>query len=481
MASTMPTKPYGILAPTPIPSTEYNNEEDCANVTDPSDSDGDTLPDYAEIYELGTLPDEVDSDGDTITDDLEVQGFSYNGTQWYLNPLESDTNNDGNNDALECPLWSSENDDFDASAVCPDTDNDGNPDLFDVDDDGDGVWDIDDDAPTIAGDIYDDANPLELSIDGLETNKPVLVDLQFRPTDPDQLTYAGLVLDWPTGDYEGQITRGLDTTFATTSNTDAQSDDDTAVYGDLKITPVLEVTIPYSEGHYGNLPVNDTYFGIDRTIGITVEQWIDETELDTYAISVTDVDETSGDLTAYVPLSTVYSESGDSPVAFSATMFYSPTQGTGNIAEWGEAHQYRLAWMVQMITDDCVADLDEDGDGDPDNEEYGDCTREDEFSVIHIYQDEPWQLTSLTISEEHGLDVAQLYENPAPGADPDLNVEDQLWLYAWNMANTFIDGVDCDSTTTNADGTVDCVGDGNRDVTLADIPSKLDEWGTDED
>ncbi|NJN54774.1 MAG: hypothetical protein HC804_08495 [Anaerolineae bacterium] len=59
------------------------------------------------------------------------------------------------------------------------------------------------------------------------------------------------------------------------------------------------------------------------------------------------MDETSGDLTAYVPLSTVYSEAGDSPVAFSATMFYSPTQGTANIAEWGEAHQYRLAWMVQ--------------------------------------------------------------------------------------------------------------------------------------
>ncbi|NJN54773.1 MAG: hypothetical protein HC804_08490 [Anaerolineae bacterium] len=132
-----------------------------------------------------------------------------------------------------------------------------------------------------------------------------------------------------------------------------------------------------------------------------------------------------------------------------------------------------------MITDDCVADVDEDGDGDPDNEEYGDCTREDEFSVIHIYQDEPWQLTGLTISEEHGLDVAQLYEDPA--ADPNLNVEDQLWLYAWNMANTLIDGVDCDSTTTNADGSVDCVGDGTRDVTLADLPTKLDEWGTDED
>lgn len=129
----------------------------------------------------------------------------------------------------------------------------------------------------------------------------MLVELQFRPTDPELLTYSGLVLDWPTGDYEGQITRGLDTTFATTSNADAQSDDDTAVYGDIKITPVVEVTIPYSEGHYGNLPVNDTYFGIDRTIGITVGQWLDDTELDTYAISVTDVDETSGDLTAYVP------------------------------------------------------------------------------------------------------------------------------------------------------------------------------------
>ncbi|MEM7800568.1 MAG: hypothetical protein AAF633_15335, partial [Chloroflexota bacterium] len=70
------------------PSTAYDNEEDCNNVSDPADSDGDTLSDYAEIYELGTLPDAADSDGDSIDDQLEVQGFSYNGTQWYLDPLE---------------------------------------------------------------------------------------------------------------------------------------------------------------------------------------------------------------------------------------------------------------------------------------------------------------------------------------------------------------------------------------------------------
>ena len=72
----------------------------------------------------------------------------------------------------------------------------------------------------------------------------------------------------------------------------------------------------------------------------------------------TDVDETSGDLIAYVPLSTVYSQAGDSPVAFEchhvSTQPYPRHRRTSPTG--ANAHQYRLAWMVQMITDDCVAD-----------------------------------------------------------------------------------------------------------------------------
>ena len=460
-------------------SSEYSAEEDCEGVIDATDSDGDGLTDYTEILELGTLPDEVDSDGDTITDTLEVTGFFYNGQQWYLNPLENDSNNDGLHDGLECVEWSADNPDASATAVCPDSDGDGLPDLFDNDDDNDGLWDIDDISPTTAGETYDYDSPMNLTIDGLEVDKPVLVELSFRPEDANLLTYNGHVLDWPGNDLEGQITRAFTTTFATTTNSDAQSSETTAAYGDLRITPMLQISIPYTDGHYANLPVNDTYYGIDRTIGITSAQWLDQTELDVYAVNVIDEDDTSGDLIAYVPLSTVHSEAGDHPVAFNATMFYSPTQGTGGIADWGEAHEYRVVWLVQMLTDSCVADLDEDNDGDPDNEDGETCTREESFNVVHMYHDEPWQLLGVNVTEHHGTDVAQLYEDPAE--DTQYESEDQLLLYAWNMANLFIEGIDCDATTTNSDGTVSCAGDGVRDVTLADIPAKLNEWGTDQD
>ena len=459
-------------------STEYNGSDDCSGVSDVSDSDGDGLSDYTEILQLGTLPYTDDSDGDTLLDTLEVAGFSYNGEQWYLDPVSDDTNNDGLTDGLECFEWSSSNDEQDISAVCPDTDGNGVPDLFDVDNDGDGLTDRDDFDPNTAGATYNADTPLELTIDGLQVDQPVVVDLQIRPEDTDLLTYNGLILDWPEGDYEGQYTRGLTTTFATTSVEDAYSDEADAIYGDLRIMPVMEVTMPYTDGHYANLPVNDSYMGIDRTLGVTISQWLDTADFDAYGITVSDKDETSGDVVAYLPLSTVYSEEGNTPVSFEATMFYSPTQGTNGVVDWGEAHQYRLLWMVRMLTDACAADVDEDGDGDPDNETDGACTREESYELIHVYGDEGWDLTGVSVTEHHGLSIAQLYEDPV--SDPDRAIENQLSLYAWNIGNTMISGIDCDSSVTNGDGSGYCIGDGTVDVALDDIEGKLDEWGTDD-
>ena len=48
----------------------------------------------------------------------------------------------------------------------------------------------------------------------VETSVLTFVDLQLRPTNPAHLTYAFNVLDWPSGDAEGQVQRVLDTTFA---------------------------------------------------------------------------------------------------------------------------------------------------------------------------------------------------------------------------------------------------------------------------
>ena len=77
--------------------------------------------------------------------------------------------------------------------------------------------------------------------------------------------------------------------------------------------------------------------------------------------------------------------------------------------------------------------------------------------MIHSYYDE-WQLTGLTIREDHGADLALIYEDP--DVDADLHNDDALTLLANGLGYTFLTGRDCDLTL--ADGT--CLTDGVRDV-----------------
>ncbi len=73
------------------------------------------------------------------------------------------------------------------------------------------------------------------------------MDFQIRPVDPNHIGYGQSVLDWPTGDTEGQIQRRLETTFAdvnplpagmTAPNPYPQS------YGDMRLVPMLEIEMP---------------------------------------------------------------------------------------------------------------------------------------------------------------------------------------------------------------------------------------------
>jgi hypothetical protein len=75
----------------------------------------------------------------------------------------------------------------------------------------------------------------------------------------------------------------------------------------------------------------------------------------------------------------------------------------------------------------------------------------------------------MQVSEEHGLDVAIMYEDPA--ADTDLNLDEELWGVAWNLNNTFLRGRDCDILVGNV-----CQSDGSRDVTVGNLAAKIDEW-----
>ncbi len=180
------------------------------------DTDGDGLSDDTEML-LGTDPQLADTDGDLLTDAQEARGFAdANGQTWYTDPLSIDTNRDGRPDGLECTaLWQ-------GAAACNDLDGDGTPDVWDYDDDNDGVPDARDLSPTVAMGGERNAEGtiaplpdgiLNFQLDQYEAGKPLLVDFQLRPYNPQQLWYAFNVLDWPTDDRAGQIQRVLTTTL----------------------------------------------------------------------------------------------------------------------------------------------------------------------------------------------------------------------------------------------------------------------------
>lgn len=435
----------------------------CMGITDSTDSDGDGLSDGSEVNLLGTEPSIADTDSDTIPDNLEVTGFTdSNNVLWHLDPKESDSNKDGLSDGVECRVWVVDDPSYDVTAACPDTDNDGDPDVFDSDNDNDGIPD-DVDLSPFAPDAttYNQDNKLKVQFNNLTTNIPTYFNIQMIPTTRENLTLLGNVYNWPAGDNNGQIQRVLDTTWADVSDTSIRSTASNAGDGDLRVVPFLEIYIPYQEGHYGNLPIKPAYQNIARTQGITVSQWLDDSELRQFGISVSDVDATSGDLQVLVPLNLVSDSQGSGPVAFNAKMLYDPTQGTNNIADWGNAHEMRLVWLVQMITDSCPAA----------NLECADNERVEQLSIVHIY-DDSWQLGGIATDQDFGLDVALLYEDPA--IDNDRKVDDYLWAGSAFLSNAFIRGIDCPVIAVNScDANAQ---DGQRDVTIDNAVSAIDSW-----
>ncbi|HYF65179.1 MAG TPA: LamG-like jellyroll fold domain-containing protein, partial [Herpetosiphonaceae bacterium] len=433
-----------------------STSEFCEDVADSTDSDADGLGDGAEVQDLATLPNQWDSDGDGISDTLEVKGFTYKSQTWYLDAYGDDTNKDGLIDGVECEVWVASSDLFNPAAVCPDTDGDGTPNAFDDDNDGDRVPDNADTSPNAAlSSTFSDNNPLQLSISNLTLNKPVYVDIQLRTTDASHLSYQGTVLNWPAGDTDGQIMRNLDTTFANPANAALASSDANAANGDVRMVPMLEVTVPHLAGHYGNLPVTDTYKTQGRPAGLAVDSWVDGAMLQAYGINVNDTGASATDLVYYAPLNPVSDNNGDGRVALGSRLYYEPTVGGNGIATWGNAHQVRLVWMIQMITDSCT---------DPAN--TATCT--ESLSLVHVY-DDTWKVTGINVSEQHGVDVAIVYEDPAQ--DSDLSRDSELWSASWNLNNTFVSGRDCDSMNGE-----DCVSNGERDVTVANLASSISGW-----
>ena len=94
---------------------------------------------------------------------------------------------------------------------------------------------------------FNGANPFKLSVQNLQGRQgewPVLVDLQMRPENPTHLAYDMNVLDWPTGDVDGQIQHKANTTFADSNNPDISNPEDEAgSHGDMRLVPLLEVVM----------------------------------------------------------------------------------------------------------------------------------------------------------------------------------------------------------------------------------------------
>ncbi|MBI1298362.1 hypothetical protein GC175_25795, partial [bacterium] len=402
-----------------------------AQISPTLDSDGDGLTDVQEGL-IGSNPYSVDTDFDGISDYDEVMGFSYNGKMWYGNPLWADSNNDGVIDGLEWNL------------AARDTDGDGTPDLYDFDDDGDGVPDNVDISRLVAGKddagnlvAFSQTNPLTLTVDGLQPNFYTYVSLQLRPTNPDQLWYAFNVLNWPQ-DEKGNMQDWDNKTFfdycrSTGGVNCTMSPDDN---GDIKIVPMLEVTLPDQNG-------------LPRTANGS----IDTDLLTKYGIDVRPAG--NGGYLIYAPLTLVEDEVTGNKVAFSTQLIYQ------NAATW-KPQQVRLTWLVQVLNEtynspEAAEEILKAGNG----------TGQNQQTVLYAYYTD-FHLTGLNVREDRGVEMAIVYEDPA--TDTDVNEDDGLTQMMIGLDTSFMVNRDCDFV--GNDGF--CVGDGERDITIPAIKQRWD-------
>ncbi|ABU59743.1 Dystroglycan-type cadherin domain protein [Roseiflexus castenholzii DSM 13941] len=147
----------------------------------------------------------------------------------------------------------------------------------------------------------------------------------------------------------------------------------------------------------------------------------------------------------YVPLQLISDPTTGAQMAFQARMIYRPQGGT-----WGAPHQVRLVWAVIGLNDSC---------------NDSDCTY-NETQVLMVYPD-AWQLTGLNVREDHGVDAAIIYEDPA--VDPDRADDRELTLLTMGLEEGFLSGRDCTLTATGA-----CQSDGQRDITVGEIYRRFD-------
>lgn len=193
-------RPSTTTAPAPTLTVQtaaatYQPESYCGQGSN-SDRDGDGLADDAE-YCLGTDPNNSDTDRDGITDGAEVAGFTYNDQTWFSDPLKVDSNRDGLDDGSE---WIAAHGGI---AAAWDLDSDLLPNMWDMDDDGDGVSDRNDLSPaSFTNYFFEPAYGTQTISDTFNFNISgqydgfIYVEMQVQPEDLDHLRYGANPLDW---------------------------------------------------------------------------------------------------------------------------------------------------------------------------------------------------------------------------------------------------------------------------------------------
>ncbi|MBX7213993.1 MAG: hypothetical protein K1X39_08295 [Thermoflexales bacterium] len=201
----------------------------------PGDADGDGISDIDESC-LGTDPYNEDSDGDGLPDGFEITPLTVAGKAWPLNPMKTDSNDDGIPDLGEMPpvaitvtidnvitratVGSAPVNPTSGSAF--DWDGDKIPNVYDDDNDGDGVPDSLDLSPYAVGEY---ASAVQLGAQTRAYTGTVYFQVQFQPRDAKHLRYGLTRFDWPAGDTHGTMQTGNGST------------------GALRLVPMLEVSI----------------------------------------------------------------------------------------------------------------------------------------------------------------------------------------------------------------------------------------------
>lgn len=102
-----------------------------------------------------------------------------------------------------------------------------------------------------------------------------------------------------------------------------------------------------------------------------------------------------------------------------------------------QPHQVRLIWIVQAITNQCIAFALTDG-------QVTGCQTwsPDAVTNIHTYVDD-WYLTGLTVREDRGVDISIIHEeqpSAQPGYDAASYYERGLWSLFSGLESSFLAG-----------------------------------------